>query len=70
MGQVACYNYSHMKILQALKSKTVLKAIGLGVLSIVIALLTELELIALVGVVNMFADIYLRSITNEPLATK
>ena len=59
-----------MKILQALKSKTVLKAIGLGVLSIVIALLTELELIALVGVVNMFADIYLRSITNEPLATK
>jgi len=59
-----------MNILQALKSKTVLKAIGLGVLSIVIALLTELELIALVGVVNMFADIYLRSITNEPLATK
>ena len=59
-----------MNILQALKSNTVLKAIGLGVLSIVIALLTELELIALVGVVNMFADIYLRSITNEPLATK
>ena len=59
-----------MNILQALKSKTVLKAIGLGVLSIVIALLTELELIALVGVVNMFADIYLRSVTNEPLANK
>ena len=59
-----------MNILQALKSKTVLKAIGLGLVSIVIALLTELELIALVGIVNMFADIYLRSITNEPLAAK
>jgi len=56
-----------MNILQALKSKTVLKAIGLGLVSIVIALLTELELIALVGIVNMFADIYLRSVTNEPL---
>jgi len=59
-----------MNILQALKSKTVLKAIGLGLVSIVIALLTELELIALVGIVNMFADIYLRSVTNEPLAAK
>jgi len=59
-----------MNILQALKSKTVLKAIGLGLVSIVIALLTELELIALVGIVNMFADIYLRSVTNQPLAAK
>jgi hypothetical protein len=59
-----------MNILQALKSKTVLKAIGLGLVSIVIALLNELELIALVGIVNMFADIYLRSVTNQPLAAK
>jgi hypothetical protein len=59
-----------MNILQALKSKTVLKAIGLGLVSIVIALLTELELIALVGIVNMFADIYLRSVTSKPLKAK
>ena len=57
-------------ILQALKSKTVLKALGLGVLSVVVAVLTELDLIAYVGMVNMIADIFLRSETTGPLSAK
>ena len=55
---------------KALKSKTVLKAIGLGVASIVTAVLTELDLIAYIGMVNMVADVYLRTITSEPLSAK
>ncbi len=57
-------------ITQALKSKTVLKAVALAIVSIIVAVLTELDAIAYVGVVNMIADIFLRSITKEPLAAK
>jgi ABC-type glucose/galactose transport system permease subunit len=57
-------------VLQALKSRTVLKAIALGVLSIIVAVLTELDLVAYVGVVNMVVDIFLRSVTSEPLSSK
>lgn len=57
-------------ILQALKSRTVLKAVGLGIVSIVVAILTELDLIAFIGIVNMVADILLRADTTTPLSEK
>ena len=57
-------------ILQALKSRTVLKAIALAVISVITAVLTELDLIAYIGIVNMIADIALRSVTTVPLSEK
>ena len=58
------------QFLQALKSRTVLKAIGLGLLSIITAILTEFALIAVVGIIPMVADIFLRSVTTVPLSEK
>jgi hypothetical protein len=57
-------------IINALRSKTVLKAIILGVSSIAVAILTQVDLIAWVGIVNMVVDIALRAITTEPLSAK
>ena len=57
-------------ITQALKSRTVLKAIVFNGSLIIIALLTELEMLAVIPFVNMIADIFLRSITKEPLSAK
>ncbi len=57
-------------IINALRSKTVLKAIILGVASVAVAILTQVDLIAWVGIVNMVVDIALRAITTEPLSAK
>jgi hypothetical protein len=54
-------------IIQALKSKTVTKAIILGVASVAVAILTEAELVAYIGLVNMVVDIALRSVTTKSL---
>ena len=57
-------------IKQALKSKTVLKALALGLASILVAIFTELDMIAYVGIVNMVVDIFLRSTTTVSLTDK
>ena len=49
------------------QSKTVWKAIIIGVAGVTVAVLTELDLLGYVMIVNAGLDIILRSITTEPI---
>lgn len=58
------------KILQALKSRTVLLAIAQAVVGIIVLILTEADLAGVALMVKSIADILLRSVTTEPLSAK
>jgi len=58
------------KIKQALKSRTVLLAVGQGVLAVVTAILTEADIPAGLLIVKSIADIALRYDTTEPMSEK
>lgn len=55
---------------KALKSRTVQLAIAQAVLGIVVAVLTELDLVGWVTVVKSIADIALRFDTTSPISAK
>jgi len=49
------------------ESKTVQKAVAVGVIGIAIAIFTELEYLGAVMVLNAVADIYLRKVTTTSI---
>lgn len=55
---------------QALRSKTIQKAVITGVAGVAVAVLTEFDFIGYIVVVNAIADTMLRAITSEPLSAK
>ena len=57
-------------ILKALKSRTVLLAIGQAVVAVGIALFTEADLPAVALLIKSAGDIWLRSNTTQPLSAK
>lgn len=58
------------KITQALKSRTVWLAIAQAILGIAVVVLTEADMLGAVSIVKSLGDIFLRSITTEPLSQK
>lgn len=58
------------KILQALKSRTVLLAIAQAVVGIVVLVLTEADMAGNALLIKSVVDIFLRADTYEPLSAK
>lgn len=58
------------KIIQALKSRTVLLAIAQAVVGILVLVFTEADMPAVVILIKSLADILLRLDTSEPLSAK
>ena len=58
------------KIIQALKSRTVLFAIAQAVTSLAILVFTQADMIGVALLIKSAADIWLRAGTVEPLSSK
>lgn len=58
------------KLLQALKSRTVLLAAGQAVVAVLIVLFTEADMAAAALAIKSVADIWLRADTTQPLSEK
>lgn len=57
-------------IKHAIKSKTVQLALIQGIAGVLIAVFTEFNMIGYIAVTKSLVDIYIRSITNQPLSAK
>ena len=56
--------------MKALKSRTVWKAIIVGIAGIATAVLTEYDLVGYLVMLNAIADFALRALTTQPLSEK
>lgn len=56
--------------MKALKSRTIWLAIIQAVAAVIVAVLTEYDLVAYVGIFKSVVDILLRAVTTVPLSEK